>query len=155
MSEQYTAIELAFYPEYLNYWLRFGVPDQRVILDKRRSLALFKPGKLFGYVRWIANEYGTQDWRFVVSKVDFESQNLNSVEGVRPGCNVLLFTVGIIKVKRVLAQIDLLEKTGFDPCEVSGSYYRHLHNRLFVGLSVRPYSVDQHQAYLATQRMAI
>lgn len=61
MSEHFTHVEIAFYPEFLNHWLRFGEPDQWLDLDRRRLLALFKPGRVFGYVRWRANEYGTQE----------------------------------------------------------------------------------------------
>lgn len=54
MSEPFTRVEIAFYPEHLNHWLRFGEPDEQQDLDRRRSLALFKPARVFGYVRWRA-----------------------------------------------------------------------------------------------------
>ena len=61
MCEVFTGVEIAFYPEFINFWLRFGAPDAQNVLDQRRSLALFGPGQIFGYVRWQANAYGTQD----------------------------------------------------------------------------------------------
>ena len=55
MSDLLTAVEIAFYPEFENHWLRFGVPDMELDLDRRRSLSLFRSGRVFGYVQWFAN----------------------------------------------------------------------------------------------------
>ena len=34
MSEHLTRVEIAFYPEYVNHWLRFGAPDEQLDLDQ-------------------------------------------------------------------------------------------------------------------------
>lgn len=117
MSEQLTRVEIAFYPEHLNHWLRFGEPDEQHDLDRRRALALFKPGRVFGYVRWRANEYGTQDWRFTIVKTVAPSLLLSRIEGIDPGGEVLLLVTGNTKVKRALLQIDALEAGGFEPVD--------------------------------------
>lgn len=153
MSEQFTRVEIAFYPEYLNHWLRFGVPDEEHDLDRRRSLAFFKPGQLFGYVRWQANEYGTQDWRFTIVRSGEPSRTLSHVEGVRPGGDIFLFAVGKAKVKSALVRIDALEADGFEPVDVSPAYYRHVHNRFATGQPIHAYSKAQHNAHLATRRV--
>lgn len=154
MSEPFTRVEIAFYPEHLNHWLRFGAPDESQDLDRRRSLAFFKPGRVFGYVRWRANEYGTQDWRFTVVKTAEPSLLLSRIEGVHPGGEVLLLATGNTKVKRALLQIDALETDGFEPAGVSPAYYRHIHNRIAARRPIRPYSIAQNEAYLAAQRVA-
>ncbi|MEQ8694819.1 MAG: DUF2840 domain-containing protein [Gammaproteobacteria bacterium] len=151
MSEVFTRVDIAFYPEHLNNWLRFGEPDEQQDLDRRRSLALFKPGCVFGYVRWRANEYGTQDWRFTIVKTAAPSLLLSRIDGVHPGGEVLLLVTGNTKVKRALLQIDALEAAGFEPSEVSPAYYRHIHNRIAAGRPVRDYSEAQHQAHLTAQ----
>jgi len=153
MSELFVLVEIAFFPEYLNHWLRFGVPDEQHDLDRRRSLALFRPGQVFGYVRWIANEYGTQRWCFYVVQTLGVSQQIVRIDGIRPGGKILLKTAGKAKVKRALVQIDVLEVGGFDPAEVSPAYYRHVHNRITTGCPVRAYSNAQHEAHLAAQRL--
>lgn len=153
MSESFTHVEIAFYPEHLNNWLRFGDPDEQHDLDRRRSLALFKPGRIFGYVRWRANEYGTQDWRFTVVKTVAPSLLLSRIEGVDPGGEVLLLATGNTKVKRALLQIDVLETDGFEPADVSPAYYRHIHNRVAAKRPIRAYSMAQHEAYVAAQRV--
>jgi len=153
MSESFTHVEIAFYPEHLNNWLRFGDPDEQHDLDRRRSLALFKPGRIFGYVRWRANEYGTQDWRFTVVQTAEPSLLLSRIEGVAPGGEVLLLVRGNTKVKRALLQIDALEAAGFEPADVSPAYYRHVHNRIAAKRPIRAYSMAQHEAYVAAQRV--
>ena len=74
MNREFTLVEIVFYPEYLNNWLRFGTPDLEYDLDRRRALACFKPGRIFGYVRWVANEYGTQKWHLYVVRTVGASQ---------------------------------------------------------------------------------
>ena len=154
MSEPFTWVEIAFYPEHLNHWLRFGAPNEQHDLDRRRSLALFKPGNVFGYVRWRANEYGTQDWRFAVAGTADPSVTLSRIEGVHPGGEVLLFTVGNAEVKRALLQVDALETGGFEPADVSPAYYRHIHNRIAASRPIRAYSEVQHEAHLAGRQVA-
>jgi len=153
MSELFTRVEIAFYPEHLNHWLRFGDPDEQRDLDRRRSLALFKPGRVFGYVRWRANEYGTQEWRFTVAQTAEPSLLLSRIEGVTPGGEVLLLATGNAKVKRALLQIDALEAAGFEPADVSPAYYRHVHNRITGGQPIRAYSMAQHEAHLAARQV--
>lgn len=154
MSKHLTRVEIAFYPEHLNHWLRFGVLYDTQVLDRRRSLALFKPGRVFGYVRWRANEYGTRDWRFSIVRSVEPFQPLSRIPGVSPGGDVLLRVSGNARVKRALLQIDVLEAAGFDPVEVSPAYYRHIHNRIAAGQVIRAYSRDQHEAYQASQKVS-
>ena len=154
MSEHLTRVEIAFYPEYVNHWLRFGAPGEQLDLDRRRSLALFAPDRVFGYVRWRADEYGTRDWRFIIVRTAEPSLFLNRIEGVHPGGDVLLLATGKTKVKRALLQIDALEAAGFEPADVSPDYYRHVHTRIAAGQPVRPYTEPRHAAYRAGRRVA-
>ena len=154
MTDDLTRVEIAFYPEHLNFWLRFGAPDEQFDLDRRRSLALFKPGRVFSYVRWRANEYGTQEWRFTIVQSAAPSLMLSRISGVQPGGDILLLATGTTKVKRALLQIDVLEASGFDAADVSPAYYRHVHNRIAASREVMPYSQDQHAAFQAAKAVA-
>lgn len=154
MSESYTRVEIAFYPEHLNHWLRFGAPVEQHDLDRRRSLALFKPGQVFGYVRWQANEYGTQVWRSTIVKSAEPSLMSSRIQGVDPGGEVLLLATGNAKVKRALLQIDVLETAGFEPADVSPAYYRHVHNRVATARPIRDYCHAQHSAHLTARKLA-
>jgi len=58
-----TLIQCHFVRDKLNHRIRFGSPHSTLALDKYRKLACFDAGATLGYIRWRANEYGTQDWR--------------------------------------------------------------------------------------------
>ncbi len=154
MSEKFlTVVELVFFPEFRNDRLRFGAPQVRVLLDRRRSLAVFTPGALFGYLRWTANEFGTQIWCLVVGRTARPGEPITRVQGVRPGAEILLQLNGATRVRRILKHLDALETLGFALQEISPAYYRHLHNRSLAGIGFRPYSVDQHRAMQASDRV--
>ncbi len=155
IDQNLTRVELAFYPEYTNYWLRFGTPKERIELDKRRALAFFAPSQVFGYVRWSANEFGTQDWRLTILQAQEPSLLLSRVPGVMPGAEILLLMKGSGPVKRGLAALDRLQANGFVLEEVSPSYYRHMHVRLIANRAIRPYSCDQNAAHLAAIRVRL
>jgi len=150
-----TIVELVFYPEYINFWLRFGQPVQRIDLDRRRALAVFGPGQIFGYVRWHANEFGTQAWSFSIGKTRWPNQQITRLEGVRPGAAILLSLSGAARVRRALKRIDRLESQGVALEDVSASYYRHLHCRVLIRSKVRSYSATQHAAHLAARKVRI
>ena len=152
MSDQFTRVEIASYPNHLRFWLRFGEPDEQCKLDRRRSVAVFRPGRLFGYVRRSVGEDGSEDWRFAVVKTAAPSRFLGRIDGVQPGGDVYLQVAGKRRVKRALLQIDALEAHGFRPIEVSPAYYRDIHNRISSGQAIRAYSAAQHAAHLAVQR---
>ena len=151
MFESFTGVEIAFYPEYINCWLRFGEPDAKHDLDRRRSLVLFGPAQVFGYVRWRASEYGTQNWSIAIVRTRAPLQVLTRLEGIHPGADILLLATGKARVKRVLAQLDKLEAAGFEPADISPAYHRHIHNRILASRSVTPYSDEQHAAFLAAR----
>lgn len=153
MCKLFTRVEVAFYPEHLNNWLRFGIPVYDLNLDRRRSLAIYKPGQIFGYIRWSANEYGTQEWLLVIVKAAELLHRINCFPGIQPGGQMLLATSGNVKVKHILSQIDLLENNGFDPSKVSPNFYRQLHNRTMINRPVSGYSSQQHEAYLAARNV--
>ena len=152
-SNSYTRVELAFYPEHLNYWLRFSAPVRRIELDRRRSLALFAPGQVFGYVRWSANEFGTQDWRLTILEAQEPHLMLSRVPGISPGVDVLLLLIGKGRVKRGLVALGQLEAQGYKLETISPSYYRHVHVRLIANRKVRAYSSEQHAAHLEAKRV--
>jgi hypothetical protein len=154
MHNDLTLVEIAFFPDYVNHWLRFGIPDLDYDLDRRRAIACFKPNRIFGYVRWIANDYGTQVWRFDVLKTVGECQPLTRIEGVHPGGEILLKASGKTKVTQALSLIDSLEESGFDPTEVSECYFRQVHNRIAVRQPLHSYSEAQHMAVSAARRVA-
>jgi len=112
----FTLIQCHFVRGLINHRIRFGKPHQIISLDKYRKLACFKPGSTFGYIRWRANEYGTQDWRFFVLKTQCKGL-LTRVPGVTPAVKVLAAFTGTQAVKRALTALDDVERICSEPVE--------------------------------------
>jgi len=126
-----TLIQCHFVRGLINHRLRFGTPDTILKLDKYRGLACFSAGKIFGYIRWRANEYGTQEWRFFILKSQDEGV-LTSVPGIRPGVKILASFNGTQSVKRALTAFDEIEiSAGGDAQSLSESFWLTFQNDVF------------------------
>ena len=68
-----TEVELTWIEKRLEHWIRFGRIAQDRILTRKTRVIGFRPGAIFAFVRWSANDYGT-----VVSRIDV-------VRAVAPG----------------------------------------------------------------------
>ena len=95
-----------------------------------------------------SNDFGT-----VVSRIDIvrsvtPGEAYQTLPFVRPGGEILLRISGWPKVERVFAAIDAVEAIGIDPADAAHEHWRHVHNRLGAGYEPRPYSRDQHRAWL-------
>lgn len=73
---------------------------------------------------------------------------------VRLGGDVLLRLAGWPKVEKVLQAIDTVEALGIDPADAAPEHWRHIHNRLSVGETPRPYTHNRHQAWLHRQSVS-
>jgi len=123
-----TVIQCHFVRGVLNHRLRFGKPEKTVKLDKYRKLACFKPEEILGYIRWRANEYGTQDWRFFILRTQ-TSGLLTRVPGVSPAVKLLAAFNGTQSVKRALRAFDDVEKSESEPIEeLPDSYWVSFQN---------------------------
>lgn len=142
-----TRVSLAYMLDRISHYLRFGSPYKEQMLDRSRAFAWFKPGDLFGYIRWQAGDYGTLDWRLFVCLTGQPEERLTRVRGIRPSAHILLNANGKAQVQRFFTVLDTLEEDGFDPAELSPDYYRHCHNRIQAGAEIHPYRQSQHQAW--------
>lgn len=132
-----TVIQCHFVRDKLNHRIRFGSPKSTVALDKYRKLACFKSGATLGYIRWRANEYGTQDWRFFVLKTQ-STGLLTRVPGVTPAVKVLAAFTGTKAVKRALVALDDVEKSVSGPIEMlPESYWIAFQNGLSTRRTIR------------------
>jgi len=143
-----THVELTFRPKKIEHWLRFGDPIERTIIDKRRSVASFKPGQVFAFVRWASNDYGTIISRLDIVRTIDRGEAYQTLPFVRPGGEILLRVDSWPKVERVFQAVDAIEAIGIYPPDVSPAYWRHVHNRLAVNQEPRHYTRIQHRAWL-------
>lgn len=143
-----TEVELYFVKGKIERWPRFRTPISERTLDRRRRVATFAPGAIFGFIRWASNAHGTLVSRIDILRACDNGEPCPTVPGVKPGAEILLRTVGWEKVQPVLRAIDAVEALGILQHEVCPNHWRHLHNRLAAGLPPRAYSRERHRAWL-------
>ena len=134
-----TAVQIVYRQKRINHRIRFGAPVCEARLDWRRKIVAFSPDSVFGYIRWRANKFGTQDWRLFVLRTVSDGA-LATIPGVMPGADILLATRGVTRTKRALIALDTLENDTATLANVSPAYWRHLHNRLAVGMDAHGFS---------------
>ena len=64
-SDDLTHVELTHIEKKIEHWVRFGRLAEETILDRRRRIFAFRPGAIFAFVRWAANDFGT-----ILSRID-------------------------------------------------------------------------------------
>ena len=143
-----THVELTHVEKRIENWIRFGRAVHEQILDRRRRIVSYRPGSVFAFVRWAANEFGT-----VISRVDIvravePGEAHQTLPFVRPGGEILLKIEGWPKVELVLRHIDAVEAVGIDPCDVAPDHWRHVAGRINAGFEPRAYLAERHQAWL-------
>jgi hypothetical protein len=149
-----THIELTWQAKRIEQWICFGRSVGHVRLDEFRRRVSFAPDATFAFVRWAANDYGTILSRIDILRTVHVGQCYSTLNGVRPGGEILLSINGWPKVERVLQAIDRIRALHLDPAAVAPEHWRHVHNRLTVGEAPRTYTLAQHRAWIKRRRIA-
>ena len=146
--EALTHVELTWIEKRIEYWIRFGREAGERIIDRRRRVVSFRPGAVFAFVRWAANDYGTVISRIDIVRAVAPGAAYQTLPFVRPGGEILLKIEGWPKVEKVLQHIDAVEAAGVDPCDAAPEHWRHVVHRMNAGHEPRPYTQERHQAWL-------
>ena len=148
-----TYVELIWLEKQTEHWIRFGRDVAEQIVDRRQRILSFAPGSIFAFVRWAGNDYGTIVSRIDILRAVAPGEAYSTVGSVRPGGDILLRISGWPNVERVLLAIDAVEQLGVDPADACPDHWRHIHNRLAAGDAPRPYTREQHRAWLLRRRI--
>ena len=148
-----TTVELLWLEKRIENRVRFGRPVLEKILDRNRRVLSFSPGSVFAFVRWTSNDFGTVLSRIDILRAVTPGQPYSTVPWITPGGESLLRLSGWPKVERVLQMIDVVEALGIDPVDAAPDYWHHVHNRLSVNETPRPYTRSRHQAWLHRRRV--
>ena len=143
-----THVELPHVEKRIENWIRFGRAAHERILDRRRRIVSYRPGSVFAFVRWAANEFGTVISRIDIVRAVEPGEAHQTLPFVLPGGEILLKIEGWPKVEDVLRHIDAVEAVGIDPCDVAPDHWRHVASRINAGFEPRAYLVERHQAWL-------
>ncbi|WP_422062389.1 DUF2840 domain-containing protein [Sphingopyxis sp.] len=144
----HTEVELTWLEGRIEQWIRFGRVAADRVVNRRTRIATFRPGAVFGLVRWTSNDFGTVHSSIAVLAAVDPGAPYSTHPFVRPGGDLLLRIDGWPKVQRALEAIDAIEGTGIDPCDVAPDHWRHVGSQLAAGLPFRPYGPDRHAAWL-------
>ena len=148
-----TTVELLWLKSRIENRIRFGKPASERILDGSRRVVSFAPGSIFAFVRWTSNDFGTVLSRVDILRAATPGQRYSTIPWISPGGESLLRLSGWPKVERVLQLIDVVEALGIDPADAAPDYWHHVHNRLSVNETPRPYTRSRHQAWLHRRRI--
>jgi hypothetical protein len=143
-----TEVDLLWVEDRINHWLRFGRPRAERFIGRSRRVASFVPGTVFAYLRWQGNDYGTTGIGLAIVRAGCPGEAVSTLPGVRPGGAILLRLAGWPRVERALQAIDAVEALGLNAADAAPEHWAHVHNRLLAGQPPRPYSADQHRAWL-------
>ena len=147
-SDGLTHVELTWIEKRIEHWIRFGRVAKDQIVDRRRRIVGFRPGAVFAFVRWAANDYGTISSRIDIVRAVAAGEPFTTLPFVRPGGDILLSIEGWPKVSQVLTAVDAADAAGVDPCNAAPDHWRHVHNRIAAGHQPRPYTPERHRAWL-------
>ncbi|MEM7729328.1 MAG: DUF2840 domain-containing protein [Pseudomonadota bacterium] len=124
--DRYSLAEVHHLKRGINHRIVFGEPDHYARIDFQRRLAAFKPGMVFGYERWTANKYGTQNWSLAVCKAVMNGP-ITRLPGLHPGAEIWLYALGKAQVRRIFAALDALKTALIDPQTLPERRWRALH----------------------------
>jgi hypothetical protein len=144
----FTRVQLTWIEKRIEHWIRFGRVANDEIVDRRRRIVSFRPGAIFAFVRWAANDYGTVSSRIDIVRAVGADEPYTTLPLVRPGGDILLTIEGWPKVSQVLAAIDAVDTAEVDPCDAAPDHWRHVHNRISAGHQPRAYTLERHRAWL-------
>jgi hypothetical protein len=147
-ADALTHVELTHIEKRIENWIRFGRHVSEQILDRRRRVLSYRPGSVFGFIRWAANDYGTVASRIDIVRAVAPGEAYQTLPFIRPGGEILLTVDGWPKVRQVLQLVDDVEAVGLDACDVAPDHWRHVANRMSVGQAPRAYSPERHHAWL-------
>ena len=130
-----TRLQVFYLEGRANYRLLFGQPALTKRVSRSQSFAFFEPGRMIGYLRWRANEFGTQSWRCFVLRTMKEGEHGVKIPGILPGAEPLLTTRGKTYSKRFLKKFDALRRVNQPLENLSPAYWRHLHVRIHLNIA--------------------
>jgi hypothetical protein len=143
-----TTVEVLWVEKRIENRVRFGRSVSERIVDRNRRVLSYASGSIFAFVRWTSNDFGTALSRIDILRAAIPGQRYSTVPWITPGGESLLRLSGWPKVERVLQLIDAVEALDIDPADAAPDYWHHVHNRLSVNETPRPYTRSRHQAWL-------
>lgn len=128
-----TAVLVSYRKNRRNHRILFGTHKMTIRRGWHRSMAVFAAGQIFGYERWDANRFGTQNWHVCVCQAP-KSNAIERIPGIQPGALSLLQASGQRRVQRVFGVLDQLETLAVEAEYMPAHHWREIHNWIETGV---------------------
>ncbi len=143
-----TDVELTWIEGRLEQQLRFGRVAAERSGGPHKRIASFRPGATFGLIGCTADDLGCVFWSLAIVRAVAPGAPFSTHPAVRPGGEILLSLSDLEPIRAVCREIDMIEASGVDACDVSPDHWRHIGQRLAAALPFRSYSAERHAAWL-------
>ena len=149
----HTHVELLWLEKHIEHWICFGRPAAEQILDRRRRVLSFTPGRPLRLCPLGSQRlrYHRVPHRHPARRTYWCAVRDRSLRAPRRRHPPADRWLG--KGPTGVALIDTVEGLGVDPTDAAPDYWRHVHNRLSAGETPRWYTRSRHQARLRRQRI--
>lgn len=107
-----TEVELTWIEGRHEQWIRFGRVATERFLSRATRVVAFRPGAVFGLVRWTSNDFGTIHSNIAIAAAVGPGEPWSTLPFVRPGAEILARIDGWPKVQKALEAIDAVEAAG-------------------------------------------
>lgn len=141
-------LDLVWIETRIEHWLRFGIPETSVRIDRHRRRVSFAAGDVFALMRWLANDTGAVTVSIDIVRVMPPGEPCAVLPWITGAADRLLRQTGDGPVRAVLDAITRIERQPFDPRTVCPDYWRDLDARLRAGLRPPLYCRARHEAWL-------
>jgi len=127
-------------------WIRLGTVAEDRVIDRRTGSVSFRPGAIFGLVRWRAGEHAAVDSKVAGLRAMATGKAFTTQPFAPCGEEILLRMSGRRRIRAALEAIDAIERAGFAPEAVSPDHWQTVGARIGVGLPPKPYDRARHRA---------
>lgn len=143
-----TDVEMTWIEGRLEQQLRFGRVAAERSGGPHKRIASFRPDATFGLIGCTAGDLGRMFWSLSIVRAVVPGAPFGTHPGVHPGGEILLSLSDLEPIRAVCREIDMIEASGVDACDVSPDHWRHIGQRLAIALPFRSYSTERHAAWL-------
>lgn len=143
-----TDVEMTWIEGRLEKQLRFGRVAAERSGGPHKRIASFRPSAIFGLIGCTMNDLGCVFWDLAIIRAVAPGAPFGTLPGVHPGGEILLSLSDLELIRAVCREIDMIEASGVDACDVSPDHWRHIGQRLAAAMPFRSYSAERHAAWL-------
>ena len=143
-----TDVELTWIEGRLEQQIRFGRVAAERSGGPHKRIASFRPGETFALLGCTVPDIGRISWNLAILTTVAPGAPCQAHPGIAPGGNILLLVDELQPIRAICREIDMIEASGIDPCDVQPDHWRHIAASLAAAIPFRAYGAERHAAWL-------